>query len=98
MVLMVSVRVALVALTRKDAVNIEECEFYLLPTLMSVAKLSLYRGGQILMALSDRAREIIMRSEYDGARTPYVLLRSQFKAEERKIKAQMRELEKKHKK
>lgn len=50
------------------------------------------------MALSERAREMIMRSEYDGVRTPYVLLKSQFKEEEKKIKAQMHELEKKHKK
>ena len=50
------------------------------------------------MALSERARAKIMRSEYDGVRTPYVLLRSQFIAEESKIKAKMRELEKKHKK
>ena len=50
------------------------------------------------MALSERARERIMRSEHDGVRTPYVLLRSQLTAEERKIKAQMHELEKKHKK
>ena len=41
-----SVRVALVALTREDAVNIEECEFYLLPTLMSVAKLSYNEGDK----------------------------------------------------
>ena len=46
MVLMVSVRVELVALTRKDAVNTEEREFYLLPTLMSVAKLSYNEGDK----------------------------------------------------
>ena len=44
--LVVSVRVALVALTREDAINIEECEFYLLPTLMSVAKLSYNEGDK----------------------------------------------------
>lgn len=56
------------------------------------------RELNINMALSERARERIMRSEYNGVRTPYVLLKSQFKAEERKVKAQMHELEKKHKK
>ena len=50
------------------------------------------------MALSERARERIMRSECDGVRTPYVLLRSKFKAQEEKIKAQMHELKKKGKK
>ena len=49
------------------------------------------------MALSERAREIIMRSEYDGARTPYVLLKSKFKANEDRVNAQIHELEKKHK-
>lgn len=49
------------------------------------------------MALSERARERIMRSEYDGARTPYVLLKSKFKANEDKVNAQIRELEKKRK-
>lgn len=56
------------------------------------------KGLNINMALSERARAKIMKSEYDGVRTPYVLLKSQFKAEERKVKAQMHELEKKHKK
>jgi hypothetical protein len=51
----------------------------------------------INMALSERARAKIMKSEYDGVRTPYVLLRSQFKALDKKVKAQMHELEKKHK-
>ncbi len=50
------------------------------------------------MALSERARERIMRSEYDGARTPYVLLKSKFKANENKVNAQIHELEKNHKK
>lgn len=49
------------------------------------------------MALSERARKIIMRSEYDGARTPYVLLKSKFKANRDKVNAQIRELEKKRK-
>ena len=49
------------------------------------------------MALSERAREIIMRSEYDGARTPYVLLKSKFKANENKVNAQIHELEKNRK-
>ena len=49
------------------------------------------------MALSERARERIMRSEYGGARTPYVLLKSKFKANEDKVNAQIHELEKKHK-
>ena len=49
------------------------------------------------MALSERAREIIMRSEYDGARTPYVLLKSKFKANEYKVNAQIHELEKNRK-
>ena len=49
------------------------------------------------MALSERAREMIMRSEYDGARTPYVLLKSKFKANENKVNARIHELEKKHK-
>ena len=55
------------------------------------------KGLNINMALSERARAKIMRSEYDGVRTPYVLLKSQFNALDKKVKAEMHELEKKHK-
>ena len=49
------------------------------------------------MALSEKAREIIMRSEYDGARTAYVLVKSKCKANEDKVSAQIHEVEKEHK-